>query len=317
VVKPSREEFRALGAEHRVVPVTRRVLADGETPVGVYRKLAGNRVGTFLLESAEHGRVWSRYSFVGVRCAATLTERDGSAVWIGEAPAFAAEHDGGDPLAALRDTVERLRTPRSPGLPPLTGGVVGYLSYDVVRRLERLPSTAPDDLGMPELAMMLVSDLAVLDHSDGTILLVANAFRDGGDDDSTYDDAVARLDAMTAELSKPAEPSVVSISDVGEPAFDRRTDAEAYVVGVERVKEEIRAGEAFQVVLSQRFEMDTDADALDVYRVLRAANPSPYMYLLRFPGRESPAPGHVVRPRKRTRISPPSCSPTRKSAPST
>src|SRR3954447_14364241 len=290
VVRPSREEFCALGAEHRVVAVTRRLLADGETPVGVYRKLAGNRAGTFLLESAEHGRVWSRYSFVGVRCGATLTERDGRAVWVGDPPAFAAAHDGGDPLVALRDTVERLRTPRSPGLPPLTGGVVGYLAYDVVRRLERLPSTAPDDLGMPELAMMLVSDLAVLDHSDGTILLVANAFRgtSSHDDDASYDDAVARLDGMAAELSKPAEPSVVSVTPSDDPAYERRTSAADYMHAVDSVKEQIRAGEAFQVVLSQRFEMDTDADALEIYRVLRAANPSPYMYLLRFPGRDRP-----------------------------
>ena len=290
VVSPSREDFGRLGPEHRVVPVTRRLLADGETPVGVYRKLAGNRAGTFLLESAEHGRVWSQYSFVGVRCAATLTERDGAAVWVGDAPPFARAHDGGDPLAALRDTVERLRTPRTPGLPPLTGGLVGYVAYDAVRRLERLPSTAPDDLGMPELAMMLVTDMAVLDHSDGTILLVANAFRrpvTSHDDETAYDDAVARLDAMTAELSKSAEPSVVSVNH-SEPVFSRRTTEADYVRAVEQVKEEIRAGEAFQVVLSQRFEMTTDADALDVYRVLRAANPSPYMYLLRFPGRESP-----------------------------
>ncbi|MFL6238444.1 MAG: anthranilate synthase component I [Actinomycetes bacterium] len=289
-VRPSREEFRSLGPEYRLVPVTRRLLADDETPVGVYRKLAGNRAGTFLLESAEHGRVWSRYSFVGVHCQATLTERDGRAVWVGTPPSFAAEHNGGDPLVALRDTIERLRTPRIAGLPPLTSGVVGYIGYDAVRRLERLPSTAPDDLGMPELAMMLVTDLAVLDHSDGTILLVANAFRDDRavDDDTAYDDAVARLDAMTTELSKPAEPSVVSVTASPTTAYDRRTEATAYMRSVELVKEQIRAGEAFQVVLSQRFEMSTDADALDVYRVLRAANPSPYMYLLRFPGRERP-----------------------------
>jgi anthranilate synthase component 1 len=289
-VRPSRADFLALGPEHRAVPITRRLLADGETPVGVYRKLAGNRSGTFLLESAEHGRVWSRYSFVGVHCAATLTERDGHAVWLGEPPSFAAAHDGGDPLVALRDTVERLRTPRTPGLPPLTGGVVGYLSYDVVRRLERLPSLTPDDLGMPELAMMLVTDLAVLDHSDGTILLVANAVRDPQrhDDAAAYDDAVARLDAMTAELAKPAEPSVASVSELAAPTYDRCTEAADYMHAVDLVKEEIRAGEAFQVVLSQRFELACDADALDVYRVLRAANPSPYMYLLRFPGRETP-----------------------------
>jgi anthranilate synthase component 1 len=294
VIRPSREEVLALGPAYRVVPVTRRLLADGETPVGVYRKLAGNRPGTFLLESAEHGGVWSQYSFVGVRCAATLTERAGRAVWLddaGTAPTFATEHADGDPLAALRDTAERLRTPRLAGLPPLTGGLVGYVSYDAVRRLERLPSRVPDDLGMPELTMMLVTDLAVLDHSDGSVLLIANAWLDpafGQLPEAAYADAVARLDAMTAALGKSAEPSVVSITTSERPVFDRRSAAAAYEADVERVKEEIRAGEAFQVVLSQRFEMATDADALDIYRVLRAANPSPYMYLLRFPGRESP-----------------------------
>jgi anthranilate synthase component 1 len=287
-VQPTREEFQRLGTEYRVVPVVRRLLADGETPVGVYRKLAGNRAGTFLLESAEHGRVWSRYSFIGVRCAATLTERDGTTVWVGDAPDFATDHSD-DPLAALRDTVERLRTPRLPDLPPLTGGLVGYVSYDAVRRLERLPSTVPDDLGMPELAMMLVTDLAVLDHSDGSIVLIANVFRDGRVDDAlAYDDAVARLDAMTTELAKPAEPSVVSVVSNDAPSYTRRTEATEFMRSVEKAKEEIRAGEAFQIVLSQRFEMDVDADALDVYRVLRAANPSPYMYLLRFAGRETP-----------------------------
>ncbi|MDX6286803.1 MAG: anthranilate synthase component [Frankiales bacterium] len=287
-VQPTREEFERLGAEYRVVPVVRRLLADGETPVGVYRKLAGNRPGTFLLESAEHGRVWSRYSFVGVRSSATLTERDGVTVWVGDPPAFAAEHST-NPLAALRDTVEQLRTPRLPDLPPLTGGLVGYLSYDAIRRIERLPSTLPDDLGMPELAMMLVTDLAVLDHSDGTVLLIANVVRDGRVGDAeAYDDAVARLDAMTTELAKPAEPSVVSVVSNDAPAYARRTEAAEFMHAVEQAKEEIRAGEAFQIVLSQRFEMDADADALDVYRVLRAANPSPYMYLLRFPGRDTP-----------------------------
>jgi anthranilate synthase component 1 len=141
--------------------------------------------------------------------------------------------------------------------------------------------------------MMLVTDLAVLDHSDGTILLVANAFRDSArhDDTAAYDDAVARLDAMTAELAKPAEPSIASIagaSALDAPAYVRRTEAAEFMRGVDLVKEQIRAGEAFQVVLSERFDMTCDADALDVYRVLRAANPSPYMYLLRFPGRDTP-----------------------------
>ncbi len=260
-----------------VTPVTRRFLADGETAIGLYRKLANGRPGTFLLESAEHGRSWSRYSFVGVRSTATLTERDGQATWLGTPPPGVPLD--GDPLVALRGTVEALRTPRTPGHPPLTGGLVGFIGYDAVRRLERLPALATDDLQLPELAMMLCLDLAVLDHHDGTVLLIANLL-DGQDPD----EAQARLDAMTADLAAPAEATVAVLDEEASPSFTCRTERADYLAAVERAKEEIRAGEAFQVVLSQRFEVRTDASALDIYRVLRASNPSPYMYLLHFDG---------------------------------
>ncbi|MDQ1689538.1 MAG: anthranilate synthase component, partial [Frankiaceae bacterium] len=229
---------------------------------------------------------WSRYSFVGVRAAATLTEENGVARWLGQPP-FGLDSVDADPLVALRAAVEALRSPRDPALPPLTGGLVGYLSYDVVRRLERLPSLAEDDLGMPEIGMLLVTDLAVLDHADGTVLLVANVFRDA-DPGNAYDDALARLDAMAAALAEPTPPSVTVVPAHDVPTPRGRTTSEGFRAGVEQVKEQIAAGEAFQVVLSQRFELDVTADALDVYRMLRATNPSPYMYLLRFAGRESP-----------------------------
>src|SRR3954454_3844316 len=130
---PDLDGFLAALETCRVVPVTRRLLADAETPVGAYRKLAGGRPGTFLLESAEHGGVWSRYSFIGVHSAATLSERDGRAVWTGIGP----EEHPSDPLAALRDAIARLHTDRGEAaLPPLTGGLVGYLGYDAVRRME-------------------------------------------------------------------------------------------------------------------------------------------------------------------------------------
>ena len=162
-----------------MVPVTRRLLADSETAVGVYRKLAGNRPGTVLLESAEQGKRWARYSFVGVRSAGVLTERDGVTEWLGEPIPGLTDGLPADPLEAVRVLARRLRSPRTADLPPLTGGLVGYLGYDVVRRLERLPETSDRDLGMPELAMMLVTDLAVLDHTDGSVLLIANALPGG------------------------------------------------------------------------------------------------------------------------------------------
>jgi anthranilate synthase component I len=288
---PSREAFAAL--DQPMVPVTRRLLADGETAVGIYRKLAGNRPGTVLLESAEQGKQWSRYSFVGVRSAGVLTERDGAALWLGEELPGLTDDLPEDPLAAVRTLSRRLRSPRRPDLPPLTGGLVGYLGYDVVRRLERLPVTSTDDLGMPELALMLVTDLAVLDHHDGTVLLIANAVRGGGEGGeghgaAGYDDAVTRLDAMAADLTKAGPSGVATFTTATPPPVQSNMAPGVYEDGVERVREHIRAGDAFQVVLAQRFELPTEVEALDLYRVLRATNPSPYMYLLRFAGRESP-----------------------------
>ncbi|MBY8887362.1 anthranilate synthase component I [Streptomyces sp. PTM05] len=291
-VTPDLETFRALARDRRVIPVTRRLLADGDTPVGLYRKLAGERPGTFLLESAEHGRSWSRYSFVGVRSDATLTERDGRAHWLGNPPVGVPVD--GDPLAALRATVEALHTPRdlhSDGtLPPFTGGMVGYLGYDVVRRLEKhVGDHAKDDLGLPELTMLLTSDLAVLDHWDGTVLLIANAINHNDLStgvDEAYADAVARLDIMTADLARPVPASACELPPSRLPEYTALWGGEAYQRAVEDVKERIRAGEAFQVVPSQRFETPCPASALDVYRVLRATNPSPYMYLLCFDGFE-------------------------------
>jgi anthranilate synthase component 1 len=284
VVSPDLETFRLLARDRRVIPVTRRLLADGDTPVGLYRRLAQDRPGTFLLESAEHGRVWSRYSFIGVRSVATLSERDGQVHWTGAPPVGLPLE--GDPLTAVRDTIAWLHTPRLPDLPPLTGGLVGYLTYDCVRRWERLPDTAVDDVPVPELSVMLATDLAVLDHDDGSVLLIANAVNHDNTDarvDDAWADACRRLDAMTADLVAPADGGVtaldlaVDVSDVTSTAPEG-----GYPDAVERVKEHIRAGDAFQVVLSQRFETPTTATALDVYRVLRILNPSPYMYLLRF-----------------------------------
>jgi anthranilate synthase component 1 len=282
-IHPDREAFVAAIGQNRVVPVVRRLLADAETPISAYRKLAAGRPGTFLLESAEHGGVWSRYSFIGVRSAATLSERDGRAVWTGIGPDDHPE----DPLEALQDAAARLKSRRLAGLPPLTGGLVGYLGYDAVRRMERLPEIAENDLAMPELHFLLATDVAVLDHRDGSLLLIANVIHGltpDADDNPTaaYDDAVARLESMTADLSKPAEASVATLAQDRDSSYEERTTRDDYMAAVDTAKEHIRAGDCFQIVVSQRFEMTTEADPLDVYRALRTSNPSPYMYLLRF-----------------------------------
>jgi anthranilate synthase component 1 len=282
-VTTSREDFRALAAEHRVVPVTRKVLADSETPLSAYRKLAANRPGTFLLESAENGRSWSRWSFIGAGAPSALTVRDGEAVWLGVTPQDAP--CGGDPLQAVRATLALLKTEPLAGLPPLSSGLVGFFAYDMVRRLERLPELAVDDLALPDMLLLLATDVAAVDHHEGTITLIANAVNWNGTGervDWAYDDAVARLDVMTAALSEHL-PSTVATFGRPEPLHRAQRTLEEYGAIVEKLVGDIEAGEAFQVVPSQRFEMDTDADPIDVYRMLRVSNPSPYMYLVNVP----------------------------------
>ncbi|WP_407941417.1 anthranilate synthase component I [Metallococcus carri] len=280
---PSASLFAELALDRRVIPVVRRLLADAETPLGVYRKLAADRPGTFLLESAEHGGVWSRYSIVGVRSHATLTEAGGKATWIGDPPVgIPAE---GTPTDVLRDTLKALATQAIPGLPPLTGGMVGAVTYDAVRRWERLPDEGEDRLGLPELSMLLAVDLAVMDHQDNSLLLVANAINYDDTDEraaEAYAAAVARLDEMTEALLV-AAPSTVTVPQQVALSPQSSHTREQYHDMVETCKEAIRSGEAFQIVVSQRFTVPCEADALDVYRALRASNPSPYMYLLRLP----------------------------------
>ena len=277
------EEFREYAKSNNVIPVFRKLLADGETPLNIYKKLAKNKAGTFLLESAEHGGVWSRYSFIGAHSKTSLTERDGLATWIGTPPAGVPT--GMDPLTALRMSVAHLKSPKIEGLPTLTGGLVGYMGYDAVRRLEKLPELSAKDLALPEITFILTSDLAVLDHSDGTIILIANAINwDGSNEriDDAFNDAQSRLDRMQSELMQPISGNVSEIPAPSKPVFEINMQEKEFLSKVELAKEEIRAGEAFQIVLSQRFGIDAKADALDIYRMLRLNNPSPYMYLFRF-----------------------------------
>ncbi|WP_245569745.1 anthranilate synthase component I [Gordonia shandongensis] len=293
------ETFLDLAVDHRVVPVTRKVLADSETPLSAYTKLAATgaagpadsrapggslREGTFLLESAPNGQSWSRWSFIGAGTRSALTVRDGQAHWWGDVPAGAPT--GGDPLDALAESLRLLHTDPLAGMPPLTGGFVGFMAYDLVRRLERLPENTVDDLGLPDMFWLLVADLAAFDHHEGTITLIANAVNWNGAQDGAadaYRDAVARLDAMTESLAAPA-PSTVSTFSRPDPEHTSQRTLDDYREIVTGLVDEIEAGEAFQVVPSMRFEMDSEADPLDVYRVLRASNPSPYMYLLHMPG---------------------------------
>ncbi|MEE6280832.1 anthranilate synthase component I [Georgenia sunbinii] len=288
---PELPTFRELAADRRVVPVVRRLLADDVTPVGLYRQLAQGRPGTFILESAEHG-AWDRWSFIGVNSRASLQARGGQARWTGDVPVGIPAQ--GPVLEVLAATLEALHTPALPGLPPLTGGLVGSLGWDVLRQWEpRLRANAPDELDTPEVALCLATDLAAVDHSDGSVWLIANAINfDDTDErvDDAHADAVARLDAMAAALQRPARShAAVSVGDVAADAGLRfRTSREDFENGVRAAKQAIRDGEVFQLVLSQRLDIDCTSDPLDVYRALRTINPSPYMYYLQLPDEDGP-----------------------------
>jgi anthranilate synthase component 1 len=280
----SRAEFAEQVRSARVVPVIRTLFADALTPVGLYRSLAEGRTGGFLLESAEQGGIWSRYSFIGVRSFGVLTESAGRAVWLpgtldaqrafgGEVPA--------PTLEALDTLYARWRSPEVAGHPPLTGGLVGFIGWDAVRQVENLPDAPPSDFPCPELAMAFVSELIVMDHRQGTVSLIASALADGTDDEaSLWADAQARLDALEAALGEPAEPGIARIDLETAPRPQHRSTPAEFLAAVERSKAFIRDGDVFQVVIGQRFDHELSASPLDVYRVLRALNPSPYMYTL-------------------------------------
>ena len=281
----TRDDFDTrIAGGHRVVPVIRELFADGETPVGIYRKLAQGKPGTFLLESAEQGGIWSRFSFVGVSSFGVLTQSGENVVWLdyglSEERALGVEHPS-RPLDALAHLYERWGTPRVDGHPPLTGGLVGFIGWEAIRQIEHLPDAPPADFSVPGQALGFVSSLVVFDHRYGTVLLIAAALNDGVDDSSTlWSDAQARLDDMQVALSRPSEAWLAEVDLTIAPTPIPRTTPDAYAAAIEKSKQYIRDGDVFQVVVSQRFDHEISAEPLDVYRVLRTLNPSPYMYLL-------------------------------------
>ncbi|MDH6180959.1 anthranilate synthase component 1 [Microbacteriaceae bacterium SG_E_30_P1] len=280
----TRDDFDSrVAAGHRVVPVIRELFADSETPVGIYRKLAHGRPGTFLLESAEQGGIWSRYSFVGVSTFGVLTQNGSDTVWLDYG--LSAERALGAtptaPLEAIAHLYARWSTPRVDGHPPLTGGLVGFIGWEAIRQLERLPDAPPAEIPIPGQALGFVSELVVLDHRNGTVLLIATALNDGTESgDELWASAQKRLDGLQSGLASPADASLAIVDFETMPQPQLRVTKETFSAAIERSKQHIRDGDVFQVVISQRFDHPMTAEPLDVYRVLRTLNPSPYMYYL-------------------------------------
>ncbi len=286
MIRPSREDFRALARTHSVVPVWREILADLVTPVAAFARVVGDRPG-FLLESVEHGERWSRWSFLGRNPLATLVARQGR-IDVDGGLSAAIPLDRGV-LAAVEALLATYRSPALPELPPLHGGLVGYLGYDVVREVERLPEPAPDDLGHPDAVLSMIGQIAAFDHWRQRVTLVENVVvgEEGHDAgvDVAYDHAVGRLQELAADGARPLDEPVVNPPDRDEPPPEvrRSMSGEDFANAVKAAKEYILAGDIFQVVLSQRFDFDLGADPFDCYRALRQVNPSPYMYFLRHP----------------------------------
>jgi anthranilate synthase component 1 len=267
-----RDDFGALLEGRRVVPVFRELFADGETPVGIYRKLAAGKPGTFLLESAEQGGIWSRYSVIGVSSFGVLTQSADAATWldygISAERALGPQHPD-SPLESVAHLHARWATPKVEGHPPLTGGLVGFIGWEAVRQIERLPDAPPADYDIPGQAFSFVSELVVLDHRTGIVLLVATALNDAVDDaDALWADAQARLDYMQERLAGPAEAWLAEVDLSREPTPVARTTETEFAAAVERSKRYIHDGDVFQVVISQRFDHEVAAEPIDVYRVL-------------------------------------------------
>ncbi|MDQ4148889.1 MAG: anthranilate synthase component I [Actinomycetota bacterium] len=275
--EPSRDEVDRLASKFNIVPVWTDVVADLETPVSTYKKLATADPGaaSFLLESVEHGERWGRYSFVGVDPFLILTSNDGRVEFEGDP---LGEVPSGNPLEVLRQLLKGFSTPVIPELPPLIAGGVGYLGYDVVRYLEKLPQSTVQDVRVPEAMLIFARTLFVFDHLRQRINVVSNIV---GDED--YDEAVERTKRLIAKLGEPLAyaPQTPTPGEVELPPST--LGREGYCRAVERAKEYIRAGDIFQVVPSHRFSVPLDADPFDVYRMLRLVNPSPYMFFLRHP----------------------------------
>src|SRR5215213_5723935 len=278
-LEPSLEEARAFAAQGNVVPVRTRFVDDCETPVSAFLKLrAGEEPGApcFLLESAEQGQV-GRYSFVGIRPRSTLRWSDGR-LTEGDGPAT----DAPDPYGAVAEHLAAYRPAPVEGLPPFAGGAVGFFGYDLVRTVEPLGEPNPDPLGLPDMALMITDVLLVFDHLRHELTIMSCAFAEQeGEIDAAYERAAAAIADVRARLrgAVPA-PERPAVSEP--PRFTSNVEREEFEAAVERIVEYVHAGDAFQVVPSQRFTAPAPVEAFSIYRGLRTVNPSPYMYFLDF-----------------------------------
>jgi anthranilate synthase component 1 len=283
--RPSFEEFCRKSREGNLIPVSREILADMETPVSAFRKIDSGEYG-FLLESVQGGEKWGRYSFLGSHPRLVVRTKGSRAELLrgGEVQPLPM---AGDPLAVIKAQLAHYRPVRLAGLPRFFGGMVGYLGYDAARFFERLPDATVDDLDLPDACFLFTDTLLIFDSLRQRITVVSNAHVEDpspGGLERGYEEAVQSIETIVGELRKPPParvPAAAAGGAAGAGAARSTLTREAFEAGVRRCKEYVRAGDVIQAVLSRRLEVATGADPFDIYRALRIINPSPYMYYLR------------------------------------
>ncbi len=276
-ITPTLSEFQRLARSHDLVPICKTWTADLETPVSAFLRVAYGEPEAFLLESVEGGENVGRYTFMGIRpYKKIIAHGDQITTYTGDK----AETSEGDVFELLRDSLAGHAAARLPGLPPFTAGAVGFFSYDAVRLIEKLPETAKDELAMPEACLMFFDTVLAFDHVKQEILLIATADLQRHKPQTAYANAVRRLHDLERRLAKPL-PKQTRHTVSGKLQLKPRTRKKDFLAGVERIKDYIAAGDIFQAVLSQRFDVEPGVDPFSIYRALRIVNPSPYMYFLR------------------------------------
>jgi anthranilate synthase component 1 len=280
---PSPREFLRLSREHSLVPVYRIITADLETPVSAFLRIAADEPEAFLLESVEGGEHVGRYTFIGIKPYRKIVAR-GTSITVTEAEERRTFE--GDIFTELKQALSGHTPARLPGMPPFTAGAVGFFAYDVVRQIERLPSLAVDELGVPDACLMFFDQVLAFDHvkKEIHVIVTADLVREkaaGRTAAAAYAHALKRLNRLEKRLAS-ALPKAKKKQAHGKLTLTARTPKATFLKSVRRAKEYIASGDVFQCVLSQRFDCVPGVDAFDVYRALRIVNPSPYMYFLRF-----------------------------------
>ncbi|HUY80630.1 MAG TPA: anthranilate synthase component I [Acidobacteriaceae bacterium] len=291
---PARAEFLKLARTHTLVPVYRRLTADVETPVTAFLRLAADEPECFMLESVEGGENVGRYTFIGVQPYKRIVAR-GTQIEItekGKSGRLRTVRSEGNIFALWKEAIEGHVPARVSGLPPFTAGAVGFFAYDVVRQIERLPEQTEDDLGLPDACLMFFDEVLAFDHVKKEILLMVTADVRKLKPLAAYEDAVKRLARMERKLARPL-PKAKRKKPAGKLKIEPQMRKRDFLKAVEKSKEYIAAGDVFQVVVSQRFDVKPEVDPFEVYRALRIVNPSPYLYFLRF-GLEKAADTHIV-----------------------